>query len=416
MAEESAQADSTPPMRAPVGDDFGSGFGHDTAAAAWDSAQPQTSAWSTAAVASPDVAPQEQLTEQQQHPTYPDAPPGIPTSQSFAESKPFDLRDLGGALPASGVVDDGSSQSIFEVPQDAPAKPPGFGPPGLQQGSPLTNIFVGRNVSGNDGNGSSSAADPPSFMGGSFGAQFGPGVPADPAGQHPTTAQQPASHHAPAAPQTVRQQEVAMSPQQPPQQQSQQQQPQQAQRGQQDGPAGQGPQLQSEGHAQQSFDPQFHTSHRPHSPGSKAGAAGMFMGDTLADERMPEHSRSQSQSGPQSGQPGDKQRGAAESKDQAPEQPTQQMHAQAYQPLPQEHSTWSMPAMQHEMYLPQRPGAAQMPGPAAMQGIVPGMAQMPAQVCLCRHLVLCDRLGQVTTSCSNGPFVRGLTVRAGPML
>lgn len=387
MAEESIPAESTPPMCAPAGDDFGSGFGHDTGATGWDSAQPQTSAWSTAAVASPDVAPQEQLPEHPQHPTYPDAPPGIPTTQSFSESKPFDLRDLGGALPAAGVVEDGQVQNIFEVPQESSAKPPGF-PPGLQQGSPLTQLFAGRNVSGNDGNGSSSATDAASFMGPGFGSQFAQGVPpvADPAGQHqgqhPASAQLPASHHAPAAVQPPRTQEVAMSPPQQQQPQQQQPQPQQAQRGQQDVPAGQGSQLQPEAHAQQSFDAPFHSSHRPRSPGSKAGAAGMFMGDSLGDERMPEHSRSQSQSGPQGGQPGDKQRGAAESKDQAPEQPTQHMHSQPYH-LPQEHSAWSMSAMQPEIYLQQRPGAAQMPGPAGMQGMaVQGMAQMPAQVCL----------------------------------
>lgn len=395
IAEEpSMPSESTPAMLAPTTDDFGSGFGHETGGTAWDSSQPQASAWSTAAVASPEVAPQEQLPEQQQHSAYPDAPPGIPTSQPFSEGKPFDLRDLGGALPASGVVEDSKAQSIFEVPQDPSAKPPGFGPPGLQQGSPLTNIFVGRNVPATDGTGNGSATDPPSFMGGSFGAQFGQSVQtvSDAGGQHQAQhhagAQQTASHHAQAAVQPTRPQEVSMSQQQPPQQQ-----PQQSQRGQQDAPAGQPPQLQADGHAQQSFDAQFHNTHRPRSPGGKGAAAGsmgaapgsMFIGDTLADDRMPEHSRSTSQSGPQGGQPGEKQRVNSESKGQAPEQPSPQMHAQTYQQLPQE-PAWSMPAMQqHEMYLQQRPGAAQMPGPAAMQGMVPGMAQMPGQVSSARQ-------------------------------
>lgn len=388
--------ESTPPMQAPSADDFGSGFGHDTGNTAWDSAQPQTSAWSTAAVASPDVGPQEQLPEQPQHSAYPDAPPGIPASQTFAESKPFDLRDLGGALPGTGV-EDSKAQNVFEVPQDPASKPPGFGPPGLQQGSPLTNIFVGRNVSANEGAGSASATEPPSFMGSSFGAQFGQSVQpvAETAGQHQgqhhAAAQQPAHHSQQTVP-PARAQEVAMSQQQQPPQQPQQQ-PSQSQRGQQDGPAGQPSQLQAEAHMQQSFDAQFHTAHRPRSPGGKGDTSGstgaapgsMFMGDALANERMPEHGRSQSQSGPQGGQGGEKQRAHSENKGQAPEQPNPQMHAQAYQPLPQEPNAWSMPAMQqHEMYLQHRPGAAQMPGPAAMQGMVPGMAQMPGQVSLCR--------------------------------
>lgn len=370
-------------MRSPADVDFGSGFGHDAGTPAWDSAQPQASAWSTAAVASPDVIPQEQLPEQPQHATYPDAPPGIPTSQPFSESEHFDLRDLGGALPAP--VEDNTAQHIFEVSQDPQAKPPGFGPPGLQQGSPLTNIFGGRSVSGNDGNGASSAADPPPFMGSSFGAQFGQSVqpvsdsPGQHQGQHPAAAEQPAPHHTASAGQSLRAQEVAISPQHPQAPQAQQQQPQQAQHVQAESSAGQASQIQPEAHAQQSFDAQFHNSHRSPSPSNKGAGAGMFMGDSLADDRMPEHGRSQSQSGAQSGQPGDKQRGVAGNKDQAPEQPTPQMHAQPY-PLPQEHNTWNMPAMQPEMFLP-RPGATQIP--AAMQGIVPGMTPMPGQVCLC---------------------------------
>eukprot|EP00892_Ulva_mutabilis_P005380 jgi/Ulvmu1/3213/UM015_0254.1 len=382
-------------MQAPSADDFGSGFGHDTGNAAWDGTQPQASAWSTAAVASPDVAPQEQMQDQPQHTTYPDVPPGIPASQPFADSKPFDLRDLSGALPATGVMEDSKAQNIFEVPQGQPSKPPGFGPPGLQQGSPLTDIFVGRNVSATDGAGTASAAEPPSFMGGSFGTQFGQSVQSTPEpvaqhqGQHHTAAQQPATHHTQPSVSPAQAQEVAMSQQQQQQSQQSQQQPQQPQRGQQDGQAGQPQQLPAEAHVQQSFDAQFHNAHRPHSPGGKGAAPGsmggapgsMFMGESLADERMPEHGRSQSQSRPQGGQAGEKQRSRSDNKGQAPEQPSPQMHAQAYQALPQEPNAWSMPAMQqHEMYLQQRPGAAQMPGPAAMQGMVPGMAQMPGQM------------------------------------
>lgn len=400
MPEEPPQV-----MPQPQSDSFGSGYGHDAQANAWESTHQahQPSAWSTSVNAPPEIPlqdPHMKDTQQQpsQHQSFDQPPPGMQVNaQAFSESKPFDLRDLAGTLPQASTVQEESSKpgDFFDLPsQEATSQPPGFGPPGLQQNSPL-NMFTNRNRAAQPTDASTvqtEARDPASLISGGFG-DFGHGMgapvsmppPSDPQQHHANAAVNAQSHHAhsqPQAPQQPAQGQDMQNTQAPTGQQNQQE-PSNGQ--------SQAPQLPPD-HSQHSQHPQHvHTfepafsghaapdSHRSSSAKVNSSAA-MFMPEPSPGDRLSDGP--QSQAGPQNAHTQDQDKPyAPENKGNNPhaEQQNQQLPSQAYQQLPHDVSNWGVPAMQADLYGMQRPGSAQLT-PPGMGQMVPGMGQMPNQV------------------------------------
>ena len=257
-------------MPQPQSDSFGSGYGQDAQANAWDSSHQthQTSAWGTSVTASPELPMQDphlKDTQQQpsQHQSFDQPPTGMQVNaQAFTEGKPFDLRDLASGLPQTSTVQEEGSKppgDFFDLPtQEATSQPPGFGPPGLQQNSPLNMFNRSRPAQAADaGPVPSDARDPASLISGGF-ADFGHGM-GQPVSMPPQS--DPQQHHSGGAV-SAQQAHHTHSQPQPPQQPPQGQDMQSTQ-------AASGQQNQQEPSNGQSQAPQLPPEHSQHSQHSQ---------------------------------------------------------------------------------------------------------------------------------------------------
>lgn len=402
VANEAVQEEPAQVAQQPHDDGFGSGYGHDSQASAWESTHQnhQTSAWSTSVSASPEMPLQDpHLKDSQQQPSqhqgFDQPPTGMQVGgQTFPESKPFDLRDLAGTLPNTSTVQEDANKpgDFFDLPTQEPtSQPPGFGPPGLQQNSPLS-MFANRSRPAQAADSASvpnDARDPSSLISGGFG-DFGHGLGAPVSMPQPSDQQ---AHHS-GAPVNTQQPHHSHAPTQAPQQPSQGQEMNNSQ-------AATGQQNQQEPSNEQSQAPQLPQDHSQHSqhvhsfetafPGHAApdshrsstakvnSSTAMFMPEPSPGDRMADGP--QSQAGPQNTHSQDQDKpytGDNKGNNTNTEQQNHQLPSQTYQQLPHEVGNWGVP-MQADLYGMQRPASAQLT-PPGMGQMVPGMGQMPSQV------------------------------------